>query len=108
MSKLATTVLATTGKKSRRDAVEVVAKRLASDLRLRGHRRWTPVERRAFRMMAPIVAAANPASWSVDAKRNMRHLLRAKGASGEVVYARQLAAHDDFRVALARACRGVD
>lgn len=108
MSKLATTVLAKTGKKRRRDAVEDVAKGLASDLRLRGHRRWMSVERRAFRMMAPIVAAANPASWSVDAKREMRLLLRAKGGIGEASYARKLVEHDEFRISLARACRRVD
>ena len=108
MSKLATAVLANTGKKSRRDAVDVVARDLARDLRLRGYGHWTALERRAFRTMAPIVAAATPASWSVSAKREMRQLLRAKGGIGEANYARQLAEHDDFRIALTRACRGVD
>lgn len=108
MSKLATDVLASSGRKSRRDAVSDVAKRVAKDLRLRGYSRWTPAEQRAFRMMAPIVAAASPGSLSTDAKRQMRRLLRAKSAAGEFAYARKLASLDDFRIALSRACRAVE
>lgn len=107
MSNLATTVLAGSREKNRHDAIDVIVVRLAKDLRLRGYRQWTAAERRALRTMAPIVAAAAPASWSADAKRRMRQLLRAKGQVGEAGYARQLAEHDDFRIALGRACRRV-
>ena len=107
-SKLATTVLADTGKTSRRDAVDVVAEDVARKLRLRNYHRWTPAERRSFRAIAPIVAAANPSSWPLDAKRRMRQLLRAKGGSSESDFARQLAQHDEFRMALDRACRRIE
>jgi len=81
---------------------------IETDVGLRSTHRWSAAERRAFISIAPIVAAANPGTWSADAKRSIRKLLRAKGGDSEATYARLLSEHDAFLSALRKACRSVD
>lgn len=104
-SMLATRILGRAGGKTRRQSVDRVAAQVARDLDLRNLRKWTRAERRAYRRIAPIVAITHPQTWSVAAKRDMRRLLRAKGADFEVGYAQLLRQHDVFLAALGKACR---
>jgi hypothetical protein len=103
-SMLATKVLAAAGGRTRKAAANRVADRLARDLGIRSFGSWSASERTAFKQIAPIVAAASPENWSVDAKRSMRNLLRAKGGDSEAEYARLLSQHEPFLAALRKAC----
>lgn len=107
-SMLATRELAATGGATRTESADRVATRVARDLRLRSVSDWSADEKRAYRQLAPIVAAATPASWPVEAKRSMRTLLRAKGGSLETKYARLLCEHTHFLSALQSCCQAVD
>ncbi|MDH3352399.1 MAG: hypothetical protein OEM51_12700, partial [Gammaproteobacteria bacterium] len=107
-SMLATEILGAAGGKTRTAAADNVAANVARSLGLRTLHRWTAPERRAFRNIAPIVAAADPGSWPSDAKRAMRELLRAKGSDSEARYAKLLCGHDEFLKSLKSACRRAD
>jgi len=107
-SMLAAQVLGAAGGATHQDSANNVANALARDVGLRSTHRWSAAERRAFISIAPIVAAANPGTWSADAKRSIRKLLRAKGGDSEATYARLLSEHDTFLNALRKACRSVD
>ncbi|MCP4299398.1 MAG: hypothetical protein GY783_02330, partial [Gammaproteobacteria bacterium] len=107
-SMLATEVLSAAGGPTRKASANRVAARLARDIGIRSFDSWTASERRGFRQIAPIAAAANPKDWSADAKRSMRELLRAKGGDCEAKYARLLSQHELFLSALRKACRQAD
>jgi hypothetical protein len=107
-SMLATEILGAAAGKTRAEAADKVAADVARDLGLRSLQRWSASERRAFRNIAPIVAAAGPNSWPVDARRTMRELLRAKGGYNEARYAMLLCRHDKFLKSLKSACRRAD
>jgi len=102
---LATMELGAVGGKTRKEATNRVAQKLARDLGIRNLERWSVIGRRAYERIAPIVAAATPANWSADAKRSMRKLLRAKGGELEADYARLLGQHGVFLAELRKACR---
>jgi len=104
-SMLATEVLGASGGVTRTDATRDVAKTVARDIGLRSLDRWSSTEQRAFNSIAPIVATTNPKMWSVDAKRALRELLRAKGGDSELRYARLLCKHDKLLKSLQNACR---
>jgi hypothetical protein len=104
-SMLATRELAATGGLTRADSANQVASQLARELRMRSVDTWSPSEKRGFRRLAPIVAAARPATWPADAKRSMRQLLRAKGGPFEAKYARLLCEHDQFLSMLRKRCQ---
>ncbi len=104
-SMLAARVLSAAGGRTRTAAAKRVAAALASDIGIRSYDRWTRSEREAFERIAPIAAAVDFTSWSANAKRGMRELLRAKGGDREAVYARRLGRHADFLAALRNACR---
>jgi len=104
-SMLATRELAAAGAATRRASVDHVAKRVARDLGMRSVNDWTVDEKRAYRRLAPIVAATRPASWPVAAKRSMRSLLRAKGGLEEARYARLLCEHSHFLATLRSSCQ---
>ena len=104
-SMLATEVLGASGGDTRNAAAEKVAADVARDLGLRTLDRWSAAEKRAFRRVAPLVAAADPSDWPADARRSMRELLRAKGCDNEARYARLLCRHDKFLNYLQKACR---
>ena len=107
-SMLASEVLAASGGKTREASADAVADQLARDIGIRDLRTWSAAERSAFRRMAPIAAAANPAHWPSEAKRSMRKLLRAKGADAELGYAGLLCRQDNFLKSLRKACQHAD
>ncbi len=104
-SMLATKELAGSGGSTRAESADNVAEMLARDLRIRSFETWSASEIRGFRRLAPVVAATNPAAWPSDAKSAMCKLLRAKGGSVEVEYARQMGQHDLFLSELRKSCR---
>jgi hypothetical protein len=104
-SMLATERLGESGGMTRNAAAKKVAASVARDLGLRSFEHWSVSERRAFRNIAPLVAAANPGNWTKEEKRSMRVLLRAKGADDERRYAQQLLRHDKFLISLRKACQ---
>lgn len=107
-SMLAGHALNAAGGASRRESAQHVADAVARDIGLRSSRNWSANERRAFNSLAPIVAAAVPASWPAESRRSMRELLRAKGGASEARYARLLCGHDKFLKSLKNACRRAD
>jgi hypothetical protein len=107
-SLLATKALAAAGGATRRESAARVTRKLAQDLRIRSLDKWSRTERRSLDAIAPFVAVASPSSWSTEAKRSMRKLLRAKGGRDEASYARMLCRHDQFLTALRKACREAD
>ena len=107
-SMLATKEIATTGGPTRAVSADRVAAKLARDLRMRSINTWSLSEQRGFRRLAPIVAATKPATWSADAKRSMRKILRAKGGSLEIEYARLLSQDQQFLSELRKICRRAD
>jgi hypothetical protein len=107
-SMLATNELANFDGPTRAESADRVATKVARDLRMRSISTWSPAEKRGLRRLAPIVAATKPASWSADAKRSMRKLLRAKGGPFEVKYARLMSQHKQFLSALRKSCRRAD
>jgi hypothetical protein len=104
ISMLATRELAVAGGRKREDAVARVAARLGRDVGFRSQARWSAAERRGFKIIAPIVAAATPRSWPAADKRSLRQLLRAKGGRNEMRYARLLCENDKLRQSLRKAC----
>lgn len=107
-SLLATELLSKSDCVTRPAAADAVATQLAGDLGLRALQEWSAPEQRAFRNIAPVVAAADPQSWSADARRALLPLLRAKGAAQELEFARLLCRHDEFLRALQKSCRRAD
>jgi len=104
-SMLATERLGASGGITRNAAAKKVAAGVARDLGIRSFERWSVSERRAFRNIAPLLAAANPGNWTKEEKRSMREISRAKGADGERRYAQQLLQHEKFLNSLSKACR---
>ena len=104
-SMLATEVLAAAGGRTRAESADRIAVQVARDLGQRFASTWSSSEKRAYRRLAPIVAVAKPATWSADAKKSMRKLLRAKGGPLEADYARLLGEHKQFLSALQKCCR---
>jgi len=104
-SLLATRELAAAGGATRAESERIVAAGVSRDLRLRSTNLWSKQEQAAYRQIAPIVAAAKPATWSGPAKASMRKLLRAKGGASEATYARLLSEHPIFLAALRTSCR---
>jgi hypothetical protein len=107
-SLLATEVLSAAGGRTRKAAANRVSTRLAKDIGIRSFRRWSAAERVAFKRIAPIVAIVDPEEWTTTAKRSLRDLVRAKGGTCEVEYARRLCQHEPLLAALRRACRHRD
>ena len=104
-SMLATEILGRAGGRTRAGSAQRVADTVAREVGLRSRDRWTPQQRRAFAAIAPIVAAAEPASWSLADKRSLRRLLEAKGGDYEARYAWRLGAHDKLLISLKNACK---
>jgi hypothetical protein len=104
VSMLATRELGSAGGRTRKSGVDRVAARLSRDIGLKSQTRWSEAERRGFRMIAPIVAAANPEGWPTADKRSLRQLLRAKGGRYEARYARLLCENDKLLKSLRKAC----
>jgi len=107
-SLLATELLSKSDCATRPAAVNAAATKLARDLDLPSLKRWSAPEQRAFRNIVPIIAAADPQSWSDDGRRALLPLLRAKGAAQELEFARLLCRHDEFLHALQKTCRRAD
>jgi hypothetical protein len=104
-SLLATRELAAAGGKTRTESERNITAAVSRDLGLRSINRWSKQEQAAFRQIAPIVAAAKPATWSRNAKQSMRTLLRAKGSKSEADYAHLLSKHQTFLSALRTSCQ---
>lgn len=104
-SMLATKALGAAGGRTRQYSAARVAKQLAEDIGIRSFDSWSTSERNAFKRIAPIAAASNPGSWSSEARKSMRELLRAKGGDREARYARLIGQHQVFLSSLRKACR---
>jgi len=105
ISMLATRELGGAGGRTREAAVDRVAAKLSRDLGVRSQAAWSVAERRGFKVIAPIVAAATPGNWSAVEKRSLRQLLRAKGGRREARYARLLCENGSLLKSLRKACR---
>lgn len=103
-SRLATSILASAGGKTRKACANRVAGELLLDVGIRSTRNWTNDEKAALASIAPIVAVVNPSGWPVDTKRSLRKILRAKGGRYELPYARLMAKDDKLLPALRSAC----
>ena len=104
ISMLAARELGDAGGRTRKADVDRVAARLGRDVGLKSQARWSAAERRGFKIIAPIVAAASPGSWPAADKRSLRQLLRAKGGRNEARYARLLCENDKLLKSLRKAC----
>ena len=101
---LATDVLANSGT-PRAGAVESVMNKVLQDLGAGDISGWSATEKSACGLLAPFVAACNPAGWRAGEKRSMVKLLRAKGGAQEATYGRLLCEHGRFLSELRRVCR---
>jgi hypothetical protein len=104
-SLLATQEIARTGELSRKKALRTISRRTMKDLGLRSIKSWPRNEQEAFVRLCPIVAAADPGTWSTGEKKALVRIMRAKGGKSEVDYARHLRAHERLFLALKRKCR---
>ena len=104
-SLLATRELANAPGRSRDESARRLAQRVARDVGIEDLRSWTLDQRRGLERIAPFVAAATPDTWPVAARRTMQELLRAKGASTELGFARAMCGHAQFLQSLRIACR---
>lgn len=104
-SLLATLELAKTGGKSRAASAAALAKQVARDIGIRSTQRWTPAQRRGAELIAPFVAAVEPQAWPGPARQSMRQIVAAKGAMGELDFARHMSGHELFLQALRKRCR---
>jgi len=107
-SMLATQVLRAAGGRTQAESAALVVGQVARDIGIRNLDKWSPSERRGLMAIAPIVAAVDPGTWSGDARRLMRELLRAKGGHNEARYAKLLCRHDNFLNSLKKTCRRAD
>ena len=107
-SLLATQEIAKAGELSRKKALRVISRRTMKDLGLRSITSWSRDEKAAFIRLCPIVAAADPRSWSPAEKRALVKLMRAKGGKSEVDYARHLRGHEKLFLALKKRCVDTD
>jgi len=103
-SGLATRVLGCAGGRSRRAAANRVARQLAEDMGIRSLQNWSQEERQGLLALAPFLVAVDPSDWSGEQKRDIRHLLRAKGGKRELQYAKLITKNDVFLQALREAC----
>jgi len=104
-SMLATAELAEAGPANRADAAAVLGRKVAQLAGIRDFGRLDARRRHGIEALAPFAAAAEPASWPRGARTALRELLLAKGAPGEIGYARQLCRHERFLQSLRRRCR---
>jgi hypothetical protein len=104
-SQLASEELGCAGGRTRKESAERVMKSVADGTGMRSLKTWTPDELRAFRALAPIVAAADPGAWDRDAKRSLRAVLKAKGGKHELKYARRLCMDEQLLSSLQLACK---
>lgn len=104
-SLLATLELAKAGGDSRRSSAAAIAKQVARDIGIRSTRDWTAAQRRGAELIAPFVAAVEPQSWPRSARQSMRHIVTAKGAMSELVFAQQMSEHELFLQTLRKRCR---
>lgn len=103
-SQLATGELGRAGGRTRRESANRVMGSVASAVGIRSLGSWTDDEKRAFRALAPIVAATAPGDFDIDAKRSLRGLLKAKGGKRELGYARRLCAEAQLLQSLRTVC----
>jgi len=79
----------------RRRATDTCLRRLARDLGLPKPPQLEPDERRAWEMLAPLLAMIQGlADWSARDKRRLRRILREKGSSSERNVDRLISAHE--------------
>ena len=107
-SMLATRALSAAGGRTWKTAANRVTGTLARDLGLHNLDKWSAPERMGLKRIAPIAVAAHPGDWTVEERRDMRKLLRAKGGEFEARYARMMSRHERFLAALRKACRRAD
>ena len=104
-SMVATRTLGEARGDTRAEAESDVVAQVSKALGIRKLGTWSRPEQSAFRQLAPILAATDPASWPVEQKRLARELLRAKGGPLETRYARLLGQNEFLFSRLRAACR---
>jgi hypothetical protein len=98
-----TPTLGATGVANREAASAALARSIAAALDV-DVARWSPLERRGFRLFAPLLAqVAGLARWPAADRNRLVALLRARWAREERDYVNRLREHDRLREALARA-----
>jgi hypothetical protein len=105
---LAARQLAAQAAVSRADALRSVVKSVAGDLGVRDLGTWSPVERRGFGLLAPIVAGLRDLrDWSAPERAALVAMLRAKGGAQERDYALAARAVPRFFGGIAAATRAL-
>ncbi len=98
--------LATHGNVPRHRAMVAMHAHVAARLGVRDRRHWPAAERDSFARLAPLLALVpDLGDWSRAERRALVRLMRAKGATTELAYARLLRAHERLRATLADVCR---
>ncbi len=102
-----TQLLASQSCSSRRLAMRRVVRALCRILKINSRHTWPSNERESFELLAPVIGLVQTEieNWSRREKSDLVKLMRAKGARGELDFARCLANHDRLRQSLARYCR---
>jgi len=104
-SQLATEELGRAGGRTRRDSANRVMNSVMEATGIRSLDSWANGQKQAFRVPAPIVAAAEPENFDTDAKRSLRAVLKAKGGKQELGYAQRLCRDDQLLRSLRKICK---
>ena len=62
-------------------------------------------QRHGAELIAPFIAAVQPATWPQSQRQSLRKIIESKGAASELDFARHMAKHDYFLQALRKRCR---
>jgi hypothetical protein len=104
-SLLATRELAQTEGVTRNASSARLAEQVAHDIGMRSTQHWTAAQRRGAELIAPFVAATDPAGWPRPARQTARKIIESKGATSELGFARHMASHEHFLQTLRKRCR---
>ena len=106
-AQIATRQLAATGELARSRARRQVSQRIAGALNITSLQDWTRDEQKWFSNLCPLVAGVDVETWSTREKTALAKLLRAKGSTSELDYARQAYDHPRYFSALKKSCRNL-
>jgi hypothetical protein len=97
--------LAMTGELSRRKGRRQLGQRLAGELQIDALKDWSADEHEWFMRLCPLIAATDPASWPARERIALTKMLRAKGGTLELNYARHARKNSRFFAALRQSCQ---
>ena len=102
---LATRQLSGTGELLRSRARSELCRHLADVLNMDALHEWTTAERKWFATLSPLIAETDPAAWPAKDKRALVRMIRAKGSTSELDYAREARKLPPYFSALKKSCR---